>query len=114
MKKPEPPPAQLIRESFLPEDPNPMKNYRIKKVIERGNPTYYVQRKFLWFWWIDMYQPSHIIDGNPFPNEGRGFLGQGFFLTLEEAKEELRSDLKFNESRKRLSKTNPEYIYDLT
>jgi hypothetical protein len=114
MKKLEPPSAQLIRESFLPEDPNPMKNYRIKKVIEHGNPTYYVQRKILWFWWMDMYQPGHIIDGNPFPNGGRGFLGQGFFLTLEEAKEELRSDLKFNESRKRLSKTNPEYIYDLT
>jgi len=111
MKKPEPPSSRLISESFLPEDPNPIKNYRIKKVIERGNAVYYVQRKFLWFWWMDMYQPSHI---DPFPNGGRGFLGQGFFLTLEEAKEELRSDLKFNESRKRLSKTKPEYIYDLT
>ena len=111
MKKPEFPPAQLISESFLPEDPNPMKNYRIKKVVERGNIVYYVQRKFLWFWWMDMYQPSHII---PYPNDGRGFLGQGFFLTLEEAKAELRSDLEFNESLKRSSKTKPEYIYDLT
>lgn len=113
MKKPEPPPGRLIHESFLPEDPNPMKNYRIKKVVERGNTIYYVQRKFLWFWWTDIYQPSHIIS-YPYPIEGRGFLGQGFFLTLEQAKEELRSDLEFNESRKRLSKTKPEYIYDLT
>ena len=91
-----------------------MKNYRIKKVVEQGHTVYYVQRRFLWFWWVDMYQPDTIIaDGNPFPNKGRGFCNQGFFLTLEEAKEELRCELEFNASRKRSRNTKPEYIHDL-
>ncbi len=99
------------------EDINYMKNYRIKKVVDLddifclGRTIYFVQRKFLWFWWVNMYQPSY----NPrYPNDGRGFYGLGFFLTLKEAKEEILRDLEFNESRERLSKTKPEYIYNLT
>jgi hypothetical protein len=45
--KPEFPKPRLIREDFLPE---PMKKYRIKKVIEDGRELYYPQKKFLWWW----------------------------------------------------------------
>jgi hypothetical protein len=85
-----------------------VKDYRIKKVVEQGHTVYYVQRRFLWFWWMDIYQPDTITNNN-----GRGFCGQGFFLTLEEAKEELRSELEFNASRKRSRNTKPEYIYNI-
>jgi hypothetical protein len=50
MKKPEFPKSRLIREDFLPEQ-DPMRNYRIKKVIKPdGKVWYYPQKKFLWFW----------------------------------------------------------------
>lgn len=59
MKKPEPPKSRLIREDVLPE-PDPIENYRIKKVTQGdGKVWYYPQKKILWFWWnigvIDAY-----------------------------------------------------------
>ena len=57
MKKPEFPKPRLISEDFLPE-PNPMDNYRIKKVTTRyGTVRYHPQKKFLGFW-VDLdYHP---------------------------------------------------------
>lgn len=50
MKKPEFPKPRLIRIDVLPE-PDPMENYRIKKVTKPdGKSWYYPQKKFLWFW----------------------------------------------------------------
>jgi len=51
VKKPEFPKPRIIREDFLPNEP--MKNYRIKKVIEQGTSEYYPQKKILW-WWEDI------------------------------------------------------------
>jgi hypothetical protein len=54
MKKPEFPKAQLIREDFLPEQ-DTMNNYRIKKVTKGdGKVWYHPQKKFLWFFWVDI------------------------------------------------------------
>jgi hypothetical protein len=54
MNKPEFPKPQLIREDFLPEQ-DPMNNYRIKKVTKGdGKVWYHPQKKFLWFFWVDM------------------------------------------------------------
>jgi hypothetical protein len=50
MNKPEFPKARLIHEDFLPVS-EPMKNYRIKKVIKGDDSIwYYPEKKFLWFW----------------------------------------------------------------
>jgi hypothetical protein len=62
MKKPEFPKPRLIREDFLPEQ-DPMKNYRIKKVID-GHSTrycrYYPQTRYypqekLFGLWMNMF-----------------------------------------------------------
>ena len=71
IEKPKFPPARLIREDFLPNEP--MKNYRIKKVIEDGRPLYYPQKKFLWWW--------RSVDLN----------GWRSFFELEDAKEAIRN-----------------------
>ena len=43
MEKPTFPKPRIIREDFLPE---PMKNYRIKKVTENGETVYHPQKGF--------------------------------------------------------------------
>ena len=80
-EKPKFPKPRLIREDFLPE---PMKNYRIKKVIENGQPIYYPQKKVLW-WWVD--------------TELNGF---NYFYELEHAKKTIRN----------ANTLTVEYIYD--
>ena len=93
MEKPEFPKPRIIREDFLPNEP--MKNYRIKKVIEQGTSKYYPQKKILW-WWEDVFGLVVV---------GRYNFG-GSFPTLEEAKQALHKKL-YEEKRK------VEYIYDL-
>jgi hypothetical protein len=70
VKKPEFPPARPIREDFLPE---PMKNYRIKKVTENGLTKYYPQVRVL-FWWHNLFSLYDHYDG---------------FRTLDEAQKKL-------------------------
>lgn len=79
-EKPKFPNPRLIREDFLPYEP--MKNYRIKKVIYGGQPLYYPQKKVLW-WWVD-------TDLNGF----------NYFYELETAKKAIRDV------------NTVEYIYD--
>lgn len=98
LEKPTFPKPRTIREDFLPD---PMKNYRIKKVTEHGTPKYYPQEKILW-WWEDIFRFSRYNFGGSFP-------------TLEEAKqalhkkvyEEKRLEYIYNLGKK------VEYIYDL-
>jgi hypothetical protein len=80
MDKPEFPKPTLIREDFLPE---PMKNYRIKKVTQfdiEGTEwiTYSPQVKVLW-WWTKVFDDS------------TGYYG---FSTLEDAQKYLCNYLK--------------------
>jgi hypothetical protein len=63
-----------------------VKDYRIKKVDEGRVSVYYVQRRFLWFWW-DIYV--------------NGFK---YFYELEHAKKELHI---------KVYKSNVEYIYNI-
>lgn len=85
IEKPTPPGPRLIREDFLPNEP--MKNYRIKKVVENGGiPLYYIQKKVLWIWWIDT-----------------NLNGFDWFLELEHAKKAIRDNIKIT----------VEYICDL-
>jgi hypothetical protein len=82
MDKPTFPKPRLIREDFLPE---PMKNYRIKKVTQDRRTLYYTQQKFLW-WWVDVNL--------------RGF---DYFYDLDNAKQAILNTI---------SDTVVEYIYD--
>lgn len=62
MNKPEFPKARIIREDFLPEQ-DPLRNYRIKKVIsDDGVVWYQSQKKILWFWVNMKYQPTTSIE----------------------------------------------------
>ena len=89
MEKPEFPKPRIIREDFLPNEP--MKNYRIKRVIEQGTSKYYPQKKILW-WWVDIC------------GLGR-YYWERDFSTLEEAKQALHKKV-YGEKRK------VEYIYE--
>lgn len=75
MKKPEFPPARLVREDFLPE---PMRNYRIKKLTEYNTTWYYPQVKVLW-WWHDLFSWNQHYIG---------------YLSLEKAQEALCRHIK--------------------
>jgi hypothetical protein len=89
MKKPEFPPARLIREDFLPE---PMKNYRIKKVNHSVLGTiYYVQQRVFFFFWDNIYPSS-----SPFI---------GFYETYEDALQDIKDRVK--------TKKDTEYIYNI-
>lgn len=81
MKKPEFPKPRLIREDFLPE-PNPMDNYRIKKVTTRyGTVRYHPQKKFLGFW-VDLCTFSRYYTSS-------------WYETYEAANEEILEHIKF-------------------
>ena len=72
MDKPTFPNPQLIREDFLPDDPNPMRNYRIKKVNHNVlGSIYYVEKRTFLFFWENVY-----IKRSPFI---------GFYETYEAA-----------------------------
>ena len=88
-EKPEFPKPRIIREDFLPNEP--MKNYRIKKVIEQGTSKYYPQKRILW-WWEDIC------------GLGR-YYWEKDFSTLEEAKQALHKKV-YEEKRE------VEYIYE--
>jgi hypothetical protein len=77
MDKPTFPKPQLIREDFLPYDPNPMKNYRILKITDR-NIRYYPQVRVLW-WWHNLFSWNEYYDG---------------FTTLVDAKKSLCAHIK--------------------
>jgi hypothetical protein len=75
-EKSEFPKPRLIHEDFLPFEP--MKNYRIKKVIEYNTTWYYPQVKVLW-WWHDLFSRNSYYTG---------------FLSLEQAQKALCSHIK--------------------
>jgi hypothetical protein len=91
MDKPTSPKPQLIREDFLPYDPNPMKNYRIKKVNHNVlGPIYYVEKRTFLFFWENVY-----LKRSPFI---------GFYETYEAALQDIKDRVK--------KENTVEYIYD--
>jgi hypothetical protein len=79
MKKPEFPNPRLIREDFLPE---PMKNYRIKKVTDGDTTRYYPQERNMRTLWRWHYVFALDVDFD------------GGYDTLEEAQQKLCSYCK--------------------
>lgn len=56
MEKPKPPGPRLIREDFLPE-PDPMKNYRIKKITSGwGSENYFPEYKLFGLFWVNLHR----------------------------------------------------------
>jgi hypothetical protein len=80
------PPPMPIKEDFLPDTFNPMKNYRIKKVSDESGTRYYAQEKILW-WWFNLFTKTI-----------KGCLGDhyhdGRFYTLAECQRALRGYLR--------------------
>lgn len=90
MKKPEPPKPRLIREDFLPEQ-DPMRNYRIKKVMKPdGKVWYYPQKKFLWFW-MNLDEDGGGCYGSESWAQSRVF--EHYHKTLEDKVEYLAPDI---------------------
>jgi hypothetical protein len=78
MNKPTFPKPQLIREDFLPE---PMKNYRIKKVNHNVlGSIYYVEKRIFLFFWENVYPKNS--------------LSIGFYETYEAALQDIKDRVK--------------------